>query len=199
MTCVQAQPILDDLARKAILDKDLEREALAHVESCAGCASYLQAREALTRALGALAEADLDREAPPRVEATLRAAFWNGREPARVAPATPVLIGLGAAAVLVVAALMSPPRTPSAGLPAASGAVPPEEARGPAADGAFVTLPNADPLTEGESGEVMRVSLPISALADLGLSTADENTVQTVEADVLLGEDGLPRALRLAE
>ncbi|HEX8459024.1 MAG TPA: hypothetical protein VF656_17155 [Pyrinomonadaceae bacterium] len=53
--------------------------------------------------------------------------------------------------------------------------------------------PEAQPL---ESGQVVRVKLPRAALASLGLPLNAERSNETVKADVLLGNDGLARAIR---
>jgi hypothetical protein len=53
--------------------------------------------------------------------------------------------------------------------------------------------PAAAPL---ESGQLVRVQLPRAALASLGLPLNAERGNETVKADVLLGGDGLARAIR---
>jgi hypothetical protein len=53
--------------------------------------------------------------------------------------------------------------------------------------------PGATPL---ESGQLVRVQLPRSALAPLGLPLNAERGNEPVQADVLLGNDGLARAIR---
>lgn len=47
-----------------------------------------------------------------------------------------------------------------------------------------------------ESGEVIRVQMPRSALITLGLPVNVENADEPVLADLLIGEDGLARAIR---
>jgi hypothetical protein len=53
--------------------------------------------------------------------------------------------------------------------------------------------PGATPL---ESGQLVRVQLPRAALAPLGLPLNAERGNEPVQADVLLGNDGLARAIR---
>jgi hypothetical protein len=50
-----------------------------------------------------------------------------------------------------------------------------------------------------ESGTVVRVELSRSALASLGFNTSADNSGQAVKADVILGDDGIARAIRLVE
>jgi hypothetical protein len=61
----------------------------------------------------------------------------------------------------------------------------------------FISLvagsPGASPL---ESGQLVRVRLPRAALASLGLPSNAERADEPVKADVLLGNDGMARAIR---
>jgi hypothetical protein len=56
-------------------------------------------------------------------------------------------------------------------------------------------LPGVDGQTV-ESGRVIRVQMPRAALASFGLPFDVERAEESVKADVLLGEDGLARAIR---
>ena len=47
-----------------------------------------------------------------------------------------------------------------------------------------------------ERGRIVRVRLPRSALADFGLPMNEQHAEEPIKADVLLGEDGLARAVR---
>jgi hypothetical protein len=53
-----------------------------------------------------------------------------------------------------------------------------------------------DPL-DFEQAEVVRVSLPGSALADLGVSLNEDAEATTITAEVLIAEDGTARAIRI--
>jgi negative regulator of sigma E activity len=60
----------------------------------------------------------------------------------------------------------------------------------------FVPLAGfADPL-DVEQGEVVRISLPVSAVADLGLPVNEDAEQTTILAEVLIAEDGTARAVR---
>ena len=65
----------------------------------------------------------------------------------------------------------------------------------------FVTWPGADALPPFESGELVRVDLPVSALPALGVwppqSAGSPGSV--VQADVVVGQDGFARAVRLVQ
>jgi hypothetical protein len=65
-----------------------------------------------------------------------------------------------------------------------------------AAEG-FVMLPAALNLPAFESGEIVRMELPVTALPAYGLEIAPEARRSAVEADLLVGQDGQARAIRL--
>jgi len=60
----------------------------------------------------------------------------------------------------------------------------------------FFLLSNSDDQKPMESGEVIRVQVPRSALIALGLPVNIERADVPVLADLLIGEDGLARAIR---
>jgi hypothetical protein len=68
---------------------------------------------------------------------------------------------------------------------------------GEAASVEFVPIPSALGLPELESGTVLRMELPLTALPEYGLDIAPDAMRTSVEADVLVGQDGQPRAIRL--
>lgn len=60
----------------------------------------------------------------------------------------------------------------------------------------FIVLANAIELVPLESGQVLRVEIPASALISMGLRITTEDVSKPVLADLLVGQDGLPRAIR---
>jgi hypothetical protein len=60
----------------------------------------------------------------------------------------------------------------------------------------FMPLNYGAALNPNEGGQLVRVELPRSALASLGLPVNAERANERVKADVLLGHDGLARAIR---
>jgi len=80
------------------------------------------------------------------------------------------------------------------------GAAPPDQAV--LADEAvadFYPLPDADALPPVESAMVVRVQLPMASLESIGFPIDTDRAADPVEADVLLGQDGLARGVRLVE
>jgi hypothetical protein len=59
-----------------------------------------------------------------------------------------------------------------------------------------VLWPGAAALSTFESGELVRLELPASVLPSLGLLPPASQT-GVVQADVLIGQDGFARAIRL--
>jgi hypothetical protein len=60
----------------------------------------------------------------------------------------------------------------------------------------FFPLREGEDLTALESLQLVRVELPGSALSEVGLPVNIETANELVEADVLLGQDGMARAIR---
>jgi hypothetical protein len=136
------------------------------------------------------------------IAAVVALAAWIGSRAPRP-PATPVT----AASPAPAPAVATPPATaPSlAGLhstarPAASPRRGSRQRAAPAPrvrSFEFVTLPTAVGLPDLESGSVVRIQVPVGALPGYGVNVISNGSKTTVEADVLVGQDGQPRAIRL--
>jgi hypothetical protein len=136
----------------------------------------------LEEALRELAEADALEEAPAHVEQSLRAAFRA--QPGRQRRGRHAAWWLAAAAAAL--AVWS----------AVRGAAPDTAAT--ADDAVFLPLVEGEPFSELDAVQVMRVRLPRSALARLGGAPAAADT-GSVDAQVILGQDGVARAIRFVE
>ena len=66
-----------------------------------------------------------------------------------------------------------------------------------AAKDEFVAIPYAMPIGPNERADLVRVNVPVAALEQWGLKVSVFNPGQRVNADVVIGEDGLARAVRL--
>ncbi len=60
----------------------------------------------------------------------------------------------------------------------------------------FIPLVSRDEISSMESGQVVRVLLPRSAMASFGLPVNQERADRPVTAQVLIGQDGVARAIR---
>jgi hypothetical protein len=62
----------------------------------------------------------------------------------------------------------------------------------------FIVLPGAAGLPAFESGRVVRVDMPVGVLPAYGLDVVPDASPGVVSAEFLIGQDGVPRAIRLA-
>jgi hypothetical protein len=76
------------------------------------------------------------------------------------------------------------------------GAMPVAEAGGEEYATDFIPLYQAEQAAPVVTGQLVRVELPRSALSRFGLTVNSEGGAERVKADVLLGEDGMARAIR---
>jgi hypothetical protein len=61
----------------------------------------------------------------------------------------------------------------------------------------FVALPGAAGLPDFESGEIVRMEIPLTSLPTYGIEILPDAQGSPVEADLLVGQDGQARAIRL--
>jgi hypothetical protein len=146
----------------------------------------------LDRALRALRDADADEATSPAIEQRLRAEVRRiGR--ARRFRASAVWAGVAAAIVITAIPVR---RTFREAPPAATSAT--EAGPTPVAE----VLTEFFPLIYGSvpttTGHLVRLEVPRSALASFGLTDPplDGTAPDTIPADVLVGDDGLARAVR---
>jgi len=172
--------------------------------------------------LRALAAADRSKEAPPEVEMRVMAAFRRRRRFRALGNAVSVV----AAAAVVLAFGISfrmhrhpetqvtrkpaalPATTSPTDLPVPKPVVSavktiPEPAprailqeRPETQETVTDFIPLLDPAPPFERGELLRVNLPASAMRAVGIPVAEDHLLDRVQADVLVGEEGLPRAIR---
>jgi hypothetical protein len=67
----------------------------------------------------------------------------------------------------------------------------------PDADPPFLPIPYTQPLQPGERAEVVRMEMPVAALIAAGFPVATSDAGAEASADVIIGEDGRARAVRL--
>lgn len=134
----------------------------------------------LLEQLRVLAAADESRSAPAALEARLLAAFRAprpGHSPARLWTLAAVAAGLA----LSTSILSVRRSAPVASEPSVA---------------AFTPLVYGDPLAGVDAVHVVRVEVTRSALAGYGLPVSAGAEASRVSADVLVGQDGLARAIR---
>jgi hypothetical protein len=177
-----------------------------HLKECSDCAAAWARQQAVAAGLQCLAEEWRRGEAPARLESQLVAAFriHGGSSPLRPRRHLAIVAGLSAAAVLVLGAFLFV-RTPEQPKPVrrvSPTAVQLAGAEAPAAfeesDG-FIPLPNAAQVEADEEVNLVRVEVPRSAMIALGYDVSPDRAFERISADVMLGADGLVRAVRFLE
>lgn len=164
--------------------------------------------------LRALADADRAVEAPARVEAAVRAEFRGQARRRRMKRRMALFAATGAMAAALMIASRTERRpvtrqTPAPVVAAARQQPAIEAARPvrhrkarkttahPRVATEFVPLPYGDTLTPFEKSRLVRIRLPRQALEIAGFPPHPTGAGDFIDADVLLGEDGLARAIRL--
>ena len=61
----------------------------------------------------------------------------------------------------------------------------------------FLRIPYSSPLDPHERAEIVRVEMPVSAFAAAGIQIATADTGAKAQADVVIGQDGMARAVRV--
>jgi len=146
----------------------------------------------LLEGLHALAS-DGPRQAPIEVEARLLAEFRR-RSRLRRTRTWMSAASVGAiAATIIVLVWIGPLAPKQAAFPTDPTTLTDETAAG------FYPLPDADALPPVESAMVVRVQMPMASLELIGFPINQDRAADPVEAEVLLGQDGLARGVRLVE
>jgi anti-sigma factor RsiW len=203
-------------AHMSELDAALRNAALEHAARCPGCAALYESWQEARNALQALRESTLDAETPRRVEMRLQHEFHMRHRTTNVRSAAIFASWVLATATVLFAVvsvwnwrLAQNQPGASAGSSVKSSAVPPsllpatEPSEIPAlvADneaGDFTLLPGSLP-QEVDGSAIVRVRMQRGALGALGLPVNEEQVGDWIQVDLLVGEDGLPKAVRLPE
>jgi hypothetical protein len=144
-----------------------------------------QQERALIDGLRALAATTRCASASPAVEAAVLAEM--ARRPAPVRRTSPAWLPIAAALLLAVAGgiwVSEQAERRSAGSIVPAG---------------FVSLPGAASLPPFESGAIVRIALPVSALPSYGIQIVPDFESERIDVDLLVAQDGIPRAIRFAD
>jgi hypothetical protein len=229
MNCAGFERVVVEMARGELMESAAQHEAAAHANTCARCARRLAHEQKLSRVVAAIVVEDGRLVAPATVEQTLIAELRKRQTGSKRAWWVRAAVGAVAAALMVAAALslrrapephtvqMKPPEVHVPALPAAA-AVIREVSKRPVRmvrathRKAAVSKPlvaQREVMTEFipivydpepiERGQIVRIRLPVAALGSFGLPVNEEHAEETIRADVLLGEDGLARAVRFVK
>jgi hypothetical protein len=201
--------------RVSELDAALREAAAEHAARCANCASLQQSWQEARIALQALREATRDAETPQRVEMRLQHEFaMRHRTIKWRATAIFAAWALATAAVLFAGVswwnwrLTQSHGNVSAQNDVNTNAVVPSVTPTDTSDeptliadneaGDFTLLPGSLP-QEVDDSAIVRVGMQRGALSALGLPVNEERVSDWIQVDLLVGQDGLPKAVRLPE
>jgi len=205
MNCTEFENVVVAIVRDEVIDAAAHREGMAHADSCARCAHRLASERMLSDAVAAAIADDAAKQAPPHVSKMLLEGFRERRiagQWRRRAWVRRSVIGAVAAMLLIGSALMLRKTAEPPVVRGAVAATVDDEATGAAETGDEVTtdfIPlSYDPAPTGTTS-VVRVQLPREALIAFGLPVNEDRTEDLVQADLLLDEDGLTRAVRFVE
>jgi len=202
-------------------DGPLEVAAREHLRNCPHCASLYENWQALRDDLHALGIESRELEAPSRVEMRLRQQFRIKHGTMRTRRTAAIAAWALAAAAVLVGAISwinwhhqedlnpsSRQNVLTATGASASNSVS-AEATAPAAmelgdivvaanSGDFALLPGVIPPSL-EDATVVHVQMQRSSLTALGLAVNEEQGADWIQVDLLVGDDGVPQAVRLPQ
>ncbi|HTB19474.1 MAG TPA: hypothetical protein VK708_15240 [Bryobacteraceae bacterium] len=139
------------------------------------------------------------REAPAHIEDRLRARFRKEKRRRNLFNWAPPLIAAACMAGIALLLGMRSEAPQPVAVPSAVVARVTAPAVDEDSDESFYPLPEAEALPAMENAMVVRVQLPVSSLQLMGVPVSEERADASVQADLLLGQDGLARAVRLAQ
>ncbi len=205
MNCIEFENVVVAIARGEVMDAALIRPGLAHAEACGRCAHRLASEKTLSEVMAFAVAEDSAREAPPRVGQMLLGAFRERRVAAQRRRRTwlrRVLTG-SIAAVLVFGAAVALRKTVDTRAAKMSAALSAAQDVGADAETADEVMTDFIPLVYDPApigrGSLVRVELPRAALSAFGLPVNEDRNEDLVQADLLLDDDGLMRAVRFVE
>jgi len=204
--------------RMSELDVALQHAAAEHAAQCPSCAALQESWQEARTALQVLRETTRDAETPRRVEMRLRQEFGMRHRRARARSAAMLAAwALAAAAVLVagvswwnwkladtqrvdVSSANAAKTNAIAIAPVPQGPDASEEATLVADNegGDFTLLPGSLP-QDADDAAIVRVGMQRGALSALGLPVNEERVSDWIQVDLLVGQDGLPKAVRLPQ
>ena len=228
MTCREFDEVVHGFVHMELLDVNVREAVLEHAAHCELCSERMADAAALAEATEAMAQSARADETPGHVEESLVAAFrshhrrasWRrGLEWASVGAAAAVLlIFLWTNNLRPKEHSSAPPRKDvtsqvampqevkvfssekvDQSTPASTATAADASAMEPYSASDFVPVPFTGAIAADDSGMVVRVQLTRASLAQLGYPVAETPDEDLILADVLVGEDGWPRGVKLIQ
>jgi hypothetical protein len=202
--------------RMSELDAALRAAAAEHAARCPSCAALQESWQEARIALQALRETTRDAETPQRVEMRLRQEFGMRHRTAKARSAVIFAAWALATAAVLFAGVswwnwrlaQTHGNAVSAGNSTKTNALPPSATPSDTSEeptliadnevGEFTLLPGSLPQDLDDSA-IVRVGMQRAALSALGLPVNEERVSDWIQVDLLVGQDGLPKAVRLPQ
>ena len=212
MTCDEFEAIGWDAQSNASLTDAQRAAAREHTLLCSRCATLRNSWEATSLELRSLAQLTTTAEAPARVEMRLRQQFRTQHRTPKVRRTAAVTAWTLAAAAVLVGAVSWVNWQKSQNRPVAVGQDTPVlhpsltgpnqvESQSLMADSElsdFTLLPGVLP-ADTDDVAILRVRMQRGALGALGLPVNEDRANEWILVDLLVGNDGLPEAVRLRD
>jgi len=213
LSCEQVESIVLDLYAEGATDDAERSAALAHVSHCSRCAALQESWDAAKQELHSLSEETVDAQAPPRVEMRIMQEFRFYHRKAAVRRLGFVTAWTLAAAAITFAAVAWWTSRTAAQRPdgSANPAVAVQKDGGNGAtteliaglsagddSGEFTPLPGAV-ASDYDDAAILRVRMQRGSLGALGLPVNEQRANEWIQVDLLVGADGSPEAVRLAQ
>jgi hypothetical protein len=219
MNCEEFEAIELERPDKVTAAYAARAEAVAHANSCSRCAALQESWQQARAELQTLRATTQNAEAPQRVEMRLRQEFRARHRTLKTRSAAIFAAWAMAAAAVVVGAVswrnwhltqgqhLNISAENKIGATTSGVAV---RAEGNAADsqdeptliadnaGDFTLLPGSL-AQEADDSAIVRVRMQRGALGALGLPVNEERVSDWIQVDLLVGQDGQPKAVRLPE
>jgi hypothetical protein len=228
MTCREFDEAVHDFVRMDLLDVNVREAVLEHAAHCELCSQRMADAAALVEAAEAMGKSAQAERAPAHVEASVLAAYRNHHRRASWRRSWEwASVGAAAAVLLiflwtVVGRSKGPSVSPAPKKDVASQTGEPQEVKAqvapqtvagsvaitPGEDAAasetyaasdFVPVPFTGAISADDLGMIVRVQLTRSSLAQLGYPVAETPDEDLILADVLVGEDGWPRGVKVVQ
>ena len=227
MTCRQFDEAVHGFVRMELLDMSVREAVIEHAAYCDNCALRMGEAGVLAEVTEAAAASVRKLQSPPELEHALLSAFRNQLWRRHVtAWRTLQWAAAGAAAAMLSLVLWTSSNhskvrpSPLPKKDVSSQSKQPLDVQGPASSQSeattqgteveassegsdtyaisdFVPVPFTDGIGPEDPGMVVRVQLTRASLAELGYPVAEAPDEDLIRADVLVGEDGWPRGVRL--
>jgi hypothetical protein len=228
MTCREFDEVVHGFVRMELLDVNIREAALEHAAHCELCSERIADAAALAEASEMMGKSAREEQSPARLEKWLVAAYRNHHRRVTWRR-TLEWASLGAAAAVLLIFLwtaggrskMQTSPSPRKDVSSQSGmpldakttipakqqdeapgesSAPLEASAGEAyAASDFVPVPFTGAITPDDPGMIVRVQLTRASLAQLGYPVAETPDEDLILADVLVGEDGWPRGVKLIQ